>query len=342
MTKQIFVVLGMARSGTSVIARGLNALGIDFGRRLIPAKKEWNAKGFWEDQDIVYRINRGLLHVLDDEWMAWQHNQLSQKKLSLVRDFQFSAINLVKQRMSGIQAFGFKDPRTAKLLPFWQAVFTELKLDDRYVIALRNPLSSAHSYQNVSGCDLEEALLLWVIHLVKAIEGTRGKTRIVVSYEALMQDPLSALQRIKTGLQITTSEEAGARDEYAKSFVDHALRHHEYTLEDLKIDPAVQVAPLCVELYALLLKLAHDELSFESPAFISAWQHIQDAFVAASPLYQYIDTLLRRNKQLERRLRSTHKSILWKVIYPLRVIDDRLRLRRRKARERRRLLPSYE
>jgi hypothetical protein len=267
---------------------------------------------------------------------------LSQKKLSLVRNFQSSAINLVKQRMSGIQAFGFKDPRTAKLLPFWQAVFAELKLDDRYVIALRNPLSSAHSYQKVSGCDLEEGLLLWVIHLMKAIEGTQGKIRIVVSYEALMQDPLTALQRIKTGLQITSSEQTGARDEYAQSFVDHALRHHEYTPEDLKIDPAVQVAPLCVELYTLLLQLSHDEFSFESPAFAAAWQHIQEAFVAASPLYQYIDTLLRRNKQLERRLRSTHKSILWKIIYPLRVIDDRLRLRRRKARERRRLIPSYE
>jgi hypothetical protein len=55
--KNIFLVLGMARSGTSAITRGLNALGIDLGNKLTPANEKWNPKGFWEDNEVVYQIN---------------------------------------------------------------------------------------------------------------------------------------------------------------------------------------------------------------------------------------------------------------------------------------------
>ena len=46
-------ILGTARSGTSVIARGLSALGIDLRDKLIPASKV-NPTGFFEDLDIVF------------------------------------------------------------------------------------------------------------------------------------------------------------------------------------------------------------------------------------------------------------------------------------------------
>ena len=52
--KHAYIVLGMARSGTSAIARGLKALGIDLGQQLTPANHTWNPKGFFEDKELVY------------------------------------------------------------------------------------------------------------------------------------------------------------------------------------------------------------------------------------------------------------------------------------------------
>lgn len=342
MKKNIYVVLGMARSGTSVIARGLKALGIDLGEKLTPGREAWNAKGFFEDTDIVYKINRGVLFAIDQPHLASQPLSSSKFETSAVQDLKKSAISLLKQRMVTSQYWGFKDPRTARLLPFWQEVFAALNLNEHYVIALRNPLSSAYSYQRLSGCDVEEALLLWLVHLVAAVEGTQGKDRVVVSYDLMLQDPHLQLNRVKLALNIPDLSDAAEIDAYADEFLDKKLHHYENNSDDLEKHAATHVVPLCAKVYDLLYKLAKDEIRFEDDAFNTAWQSIMVEFNAASPIYSYIDVLLKRNKQLQRSIRNTEKSILWKITYPLRMIDDVLRLRRHKAREKRRLIKAYE
>lgn len=65
--KEIVVVLGMHRSGTSAITRSLKVLGVDLGGRLLPAEAGINDKGFWEDVDIT-AFNVDLLHALGHDW----------------------------------------------------------------------------------------------------------------------------------------------------------------------------------------------------------------------------------------------------------------------------------
>ncbi len=50
--RQLFFVLGMHRSGTSAVTRGLSALGINLGNNLMPPVPGINDKGFYEDRDI--------------------------------------------------------------------------------------------------------------------------------------------------------------------------------------------------------------------------------------------------------------------------------------------------
>jgi hypothetical protein len=339
-SKNVYVILGMARSGTSTIARGLKALGVDLGEKLTPASERWNPKGFWEDSDIVYKINRGVLYALDHPWMSMNLIDKFQKNSGALHDLKSSAIALLKQRIANTQHWGFKDPRTAKLIPFWRDVFNTMNVNDSYIIALRNPLSSAHSYQSLSGCDLEEALLLWLMHLVPAIDETHGKERVVVSYDLLLQDPHLQLNRIKKGLNLPDLGSPADIDTYVNEFLDKKLHHYEYSFDDLQSHPATLVAPLCLKVYEVLLKLAKDELRFDDPTFMATWQNIKEELARFYPIYNYIDALLKKNKQLVRKIRTTHKSILWKMLYPLRIIDDALRSRRQKARENRRLLKS--
>lgn len=46
--QRIIVVLGMHRSGTSAIARGLQVFGVELGNRLIPPLENNNVTGFWK------------------------------------------------------------------------------------------------------------------------------------------------------------------------------------------------------------------------------------------------------------------------------------------------------
>ena len=65
--KTIIVVLGMHRSGTSLITRSLQVLGVDLGEHLIPAISGDNDKGFWEDVDIN-DFDNALLTKIGSAW----------------------------------------------------------------------------------------------------------------------------------------------------------------------------------------------------------------------------------------------------------------------------------
>ncbi len=342
MQKNIFVILGVARSGTSAIARGLKALGIDLGEKMnLGGNQKWNAKGFWEDTDIVYKINGQAFKTMDFLPYGIQVAERSLQTSDKLADVKQSAIALLKQRFANTQHWGFKDPSTVKLLGFWQSIFTELNIQEHYIIALRNPLESAHSYQKLTGSELEIGLLLWLMHLLPAVQETQNKNRIMVSYDLLMQDPNKQLARIKRELNITLPSDAAEIDAYTNQFLDKKLHRHEYTLDDLKTHPVTLVAPLCLQAYEFFMKLADDKISFQDLEFNSDWQMIQSELKKIYPVYCYIDTLLKENIRLKKSLKEINKSILWKILYPFRMIDSALRSRRQKLRLEKRVLKAY-
>jgi O-antigen biosynthesis protein len=338
--KDVFVILGMARSGTSVISRGLKALGIDLGNKLTPDSK-WNPKGFWEDNDIVYKINERVLTTLNYSWDTARLIDNTHLIDGTLHDVEHLAVELLKQRTRATQYWAFKDPRTVKILPFWQAVFKTANVNDHYVIALRNPLSSAQSYKKLTEADIEHGLILWLVHLLASVDGTKGKHRMIVSYDLMMQNPRLQLERMKTGLNIPSLSDASEIDTYVDGFLDKNLHHYEYSMDDLRSHEATAVAPLCLKIYEWLLKIATDEITFDNQAFLSGWQNIRREFDIISPFYSYIDTLLQRNHHLTASIRTLHKSRLWKLLYPLRAIDDALRSCRKK-RKKKRLLGIHD
>jgi hypothetical protein len=90
------------------------------------------------------------------------------------------------------------------------------------------------------------------------------------------------------------------------------------------------------------MKVASDELTFDSSEFIRAWKTIKTEFENYYPVYCYIDTLLKRNKEAKIIIRNVQKSTLWKLLYPIRWVDDSLRKLRVKKRAKKRLLTAYE
>ncbi len=336
--KQIFVVLGISRSGTSAIARSLKVLGIDLGHQLLSGNQH-NPKGYWEDSDILYRVNRGVSHELGDPWRTIDSMDEVQIQNNVVlSDYKNLAINILKDRFRDQSAWGFKDPRTTTILPFWQCVFKEMAMDDRYVITVRHPLAVAYSNQEFFNIDIEMGLLLWLVHLVSAIDGTQGKKRVLVSYEAMLQQPRAQLIRMHQALDINIPLDMKEVDLYAHTFLDNTLRHYTFDDESLTSHPAMAVAPLCLQLYEVLLQLSNDEMVFDSIEFHSTWRMIKAEFAKLYPIYNYIHAQHLHALQLKREIRKIRKSLPWKLIFPLRKVDDFLRFYRIKAKEARRRL----
>ncbi|HSW68666.1 MAG TPA: sulfotransferase [Gammaproteobacteria bacterium] len=339
--KNIYVVLGFARSGTSAIARGLKALGIELSDSMNQGNEKWNAKGFWEDTEIVYNINGKAFTLMDFAPYGIQSPSPEQQTDEKLKEIKLAAIELLKQRFAETDYWAFKDPSTVKLLHFWQDIFKDLNINENYVIAIRNPLASARSYQTLTGTSIEVGLLLWLMHVMQAMKETCGKKRVIVSYELLVDDPMQELNRMGNHLKIPELSSTFDVIEYRLNFIDSKLDRHGCDEKELSLHSANEIVPLCLRLYRLLMKLAKNEMQFEGYLFQIEWKEIQIELEKVYPAYCYIDRLLKENAQLKKKLRNTEKSILWKMLYPLRVVDQNLRARRQKSRESKRLTKAY-
>ncbi|EKD71927.1 MAG: glycosyl transferase, family 2 [uncultured bacterium] len=339
LQKNVFVVLGMSRSGTSAIARSLAAMGVDLGNRLLEGDSR-NPKGFYEDSDILYKINRGVSAAIDYHWIDFGDNEKQIENNPALRDYKNYAVGLLCERFINSLNWGFKDPRTVTILPFWQSVFKALNVNEHYILAVRNPLASAVSNQKFAKTDMEAGLLLWIKILKQMIDGTENKKRVLISYEMMLQNPHHQLERVQHAFNLTATHEQITN--YTNEFLDKKLQHHVYTDEDLKTHPAMAIAPIAMKMYELVMRVARDEIQLDSDEFKTAWVAIKNEFSDISPTHAYIEQLARRNKQLERQLRTIRKSFPYKLIYPLRMIDDLLRLYRRKSKRLMKLTESYE
>lgn len=338
--KRVIMVLGMARSGTSTISRGLKAAGVNLGKKLL-RPDDRNPKGFWEDVDVTFKINRGILRHFNHPWIFDEladHMQLGDDET--LQFYKHHTKSLVRERLHENPVWGFKDTNTTALLPFWQTILSELDVEDCYVIALRNPLSCAYSNIRHSNLELEAGLLAWLKNIILGIDGSHGRRRIVVSYENMLANPRSELSRLQHGLVLSQPGENDIND-FINGFIDHKLHHHAYTDNDIAGHPAIAAVPLCVRVYHLLKLLADDKITFADNEFITEWQRIRTEFYEQYPLYRYADSVLKNNLQLQREIRTIKKSLAWKLLVPLWRLDELLRKRRKKSRMHKRLAKAY-
>jgi len=249
--RRLIVVLGVHRSGTSAIARALPALGADLGTRLMPPAEADNPTGFWEDLDI-YDLNREMLAALGSDWHGVR--AIPEADCATLRQagFHARAGAILRERTAGTGLFAFKDPRVARLLPFWQQVFAEGGYEVAYVVALRNPLSVARSLRQRNGFDERKGYLLWLDTMLTVLAGVRAERFVVVDYDRLVRAPLAELGRIAAALGLPL--DAARASEYAAEFLDAGLRHHAHDASELARDEACP--PLVPEVFAALDALA--------------------------------------------------------------------------------------
>ncbi|KRB83408.1 sulfotransferase family protein [Duganella sp. Root198D2] len=256
--KRLFVVLGMHRSGTSAITRSLAVLGIQLGDRLLPPVEGDNDKGFWEDID---------LHTLDIEMMKflgteWSHvAMITPEDVSRLQQqgFFLRAVELIRRKVNDSRYFGFKDPRVAKLMPFWREVFAHCDFEVTYVFAMRNPLSVARSLGKRDGMASEQSYWAWFGHVITGLVHSAGSTCVMVDYDRMMQAPESELVRLSKALNLEI--DVTALQAYKDDFLDDNLRHTVYVADDLLVD--VTCPPLVHEVYATLLEAACDRLDLQ-------------------------------------------------------------------------------
>jgi O-antigen biosynthesis protein len=312
MSKPVYVVLGVHRGGTSAIARALVTLGISLGNNLMPGVPENNERGFWEDLDLV-SLNEEVLLCLNETWHSIRFFDEE-----LIRDPRIEALvskgaSLLGSKVDADAAFGFKDPRSSRLLFFWKRVFEAAELAPRYVVAVRNPLSVADSLAKRDQFSPEKAYLIWLLHMLSAVHETHGSPRVAVDYDLLLKSPTDQLARIQRAFQLPDSS-SDAVERYVGDFLSDGLRHSTYDERDLQNDP--RVPALVRRLYAILHRLAYDEASpkgnkvlREAKKLLSEANELAPMLSLAERAIREVDAFARVVDNRDRELREYQKVV---------------------------------
>lgn len=224
--QNIVCILGMHRSGTSLLTRILNLIGVYLGPEPdLPQPRDGNPTGHWELDEFMV-LNDAILTALGGRWDAppifppgWE----SDPSLDGVKQ---SARTFIQKTFCNAELWGWKDPRNCLTLPFWQQLLPNM----RYVLCIRNPVDVAHSLAQRDSFSVEKSSSLWVRHVTSALAHSDGKPRLVVFYEDLMTDWLTELRRVAAFLGKPEQAEKIEIQDAVREFIEKGLQHHRTSL----------------------------------------------------------------------------------------------------------------
>jgi len=313
--------MGMHRSGTSAITRGLQAVGANLGDRLLGPKED-NPKGFWEDIDL-HNLHVELFDALGMEWNRLSPVTDDEVAMLKQRGFIGKAERILREKLSGEGVFAVKYPRIPKVFPFWREVFASGGFDIRYLIPLRHPLSIARSLAKRDGMEKEFACLMWLAHVLPVLPAPNADDSIVTDYDRLMEDPDREIARIAARFRLDV--DPGEMADYRENFLTPQLRHANYSLADLESDRDLH--PIIAKVYRELLEFAADRKNLGSPDDVAMFHGWNQEFHALNPLLRLIEkttseryhqAILLDNALSE--LKWRNDSLSWKITEPLRSV----------------------
>jgi hypothetical protein len=232
-----FIVLGMHRSGTSMLA-GLLVSSCEYkvGGPLIGASFD-NEKGFYERIDIVLQNDE----FMNKQGVWWSSNVINYDYEKALADKESKAINFHLYGKPGLAFLNNprsapwlqKDPRMCITLKTWLKLMNN---SPAIVFTYRHPLEVAMSLKKRErSFSLEHGLRLWIVYNMRAIQNSKGLCMVKSSNDAILADPLTEVQRISDELTSNCGVPAPPNrvlQEDVDKFVDPTLQHNKKQITD--------------------------------------------------------------------------------------------------------------
>lgn len=276
--RQLILVVGVGRSGTSLMAGMLGQMGFHLPQPEVRAD-DTNPRGFGEPRWVVdfhHRLmRRRRVTVNDSRPAAWEKTYEAGTRAP-VRDE-------LRTWLRGELGHGadvvVKDPRTVWFLPLWTDVAGELGAGTATVTMLRHPAEVIASAKRSYGDWQSDAsrASAWINVILETERVTRERARAFVAYEALLKDWPGELRR--AGALIGSDVLAGAdpvRFPEADRFVDPTLHRNRVGWEAHAVPERVR--DLADDVWGLTLQLATD--GGDTPAVRTALDDARERYLA--------------------------------------------------------------
>ena len=172
-------VIGMHRSGTSMLAGMLHHLGVHMGTDLVMDNHVHNPLGYFEDRDFL-RLNERILTAAGGGWAKPPGGEAIAEVVKS-GEFENEIMELAEART---EPWGWKDPRTSLTLPVYQAVLPDMKI----IVINRQANAVVESLLvREPQMELVQARILWAEYERRVWENTEDIDCITVQYEEIIR-----------------------------------------------------------------------------------------------------------------------------------------------------------
>jgi hypothetical protein len=234
--KQI-AVIGMHRSGTSLVAQLLTAMGAYAGEThdLTPPDV-FNPRGYWELRDAL-TLDDDVLAAMNANWREPAEADLGRLSEAVRRDFVERA-RAIARSLDAHGTWVVKEPRMTLVFPIWREALER----PLCVLVWREPAAVARSLEHRDGLPFIIGLALWEEYTRAMLACTIGLPRVLVSYQDLMRDPAACSAELAKAAELQTPGENELRAiidpslDHNSGDDDGLLNRHQLKLRDALID----------------------------------------------------------------------------------------------------------
>lgn len=197
------VVAGMHRSGTSLLSRLLVELGVSLGSDFVNADRD-NPDGYLEERDLVTFHSTYYLTDLKDSingWPDWGWEPSRTISPLGRHEWRAAAEALMQKRKAnrGEKYWGWKDPRSTLVLPFWREINQGLQVLGIY----RSPWDLSDALQRIGHPEFRQnphkILPLWTTYNRRLVEYKLAypDEMVLLHAQRLSSDPDSLVELLK-------------------------------------------------------------------------------------------------------------------------------------------------
>jgi hypothetical protein len=212
--RQVIFILGVARSGTSALARVLSLCGCTLPAGLKQAN-EGNPSGYWESLEIEKLCNEFFLR---HETAYADPTLRLQGELSFTQQETEHCIGQIRaflRRCPQGAPLLIKDPRIVVLFDFWMQAARAEEFTIKVIVAVRHPMEVAASLEEwaaraTTPASLELRQAMWLKYNLLSERYSRQVPRVFTEYSNLLEDWRLQVARISRALELNLATDAAA------------------------------------------------------------------------------------------------------------------------------------
>jgi hypothetical protein len=229
--RQVILILGMHRSGTSVLTRTLALCGADLPKSS-RSVTEITRDAHWEPDLIVRMHDEQLLEPEGRRWRDIDWVPKARLESDDMGALKARLVSAFREEFGNAALPVFKDPRLCRLLPLWLPIIRDLGAAPYAVMLVRSPLEVAASLHARDRMPARRALRLWLRHFLEAERDSRTLPRCWVSYEQVLENWHSVVERAGHQLGLALRPRSKEAGQELVHFVSPGVRRSRISTEE--------------------------------------------------------------------------------------------------------------